>query len=697
MSLSTPLYATITETTDAPEELLATYVLQPGDSFVGSLEPGDFDVIAVELTAGDLYTFEIEGGGASSISDTVLWLVNEDGVFISFDDDSGAGFYSELTYGANATETYYVLVESYTGNETGSYQLNVTYSGAATIPPAASYQEMADYLTEGYWYDSGELPHTFDTSVTNVITVNLSGLDADGRQLALWALESWEMVADIAFVETSGSADITFDDSDTGAYASYYRIGNTTTSVLINVSTDWIATYGTTMDSYSLQTYIHEIGHALGLGHQGDYNGSATYLADADFEQDSWQTTIMSYFSQQDNPYAEADYALLATPMIVDILAIQDLYGATDGGETSGDTVWGFETTLTNYLGTYFMAALDGTGDSSVYSGAGFAMTIYDESGADLLNLVGSTTDDVVDMTSGSISSVMGLVGNVLIAEGTEIEDLVAGSGNDSISGNGLGNYIIAGGGDDTISAAVGWDTVEGEEGNDLIYGLDGYDSLLGGEGDDEITGNNGFDTLEGGDGRDTLTGGLGTDSLYGGDGADSLSGSSGSDRLFGDLDNDALYGNAGADELQGGEGSDNLNGGINHDLLQGETGNDTLNGNNGSDTLEGGSGDDVLSGNAGTDYLNGGSGSDVLNGGIGADSFEFYEGNDDDIVVGFQDNIDTLVIETSLLGGLDITQIGTISSVVDGNLVIDFGDGDTLTLNTITDASILYDDISLV
>ena len=51
----------------------------------------------------------------------------------------------------------------------------------------------------------------------------------------------------------------------------------------ITISSDWITTDGgandgkTGIDSYGYQTYIHEIGHALGLGHQGPYNGSASY------------------------------------------------------------------------------------------------------------------------------------------------------------------------------------------------------------------------------------------------------------------------------------------------------------------------------------------------------------------------------------------------------------------------------------
>ncbi|MEM8644751.1 MAG: M10 family metallopeptidase C-terminal domain-containing protein, partial [Pseudomonadota bacterium] len=329
---------------------------------------------------------------------------------------------------------------------------------ASNGKPIATVDQMAQYLTHGYWADSGRSARSFDINSGGEITVNLSGLDAHGQATARTALQSWTAVSGLQFKEITSRAQITFDDNFSGAFASTGVVNGNVTSSFINVDDGW-AKYG----SYYLQTFIHEIGHALGLGHAGDYNGSGSYGSDATFANDSWQMSIMSYFSQSQNNQVDASFAYLVTPQLADILAIHNLYGVPTNVET-GDTVYG-----DGYTTGVFGHNLSGNA----------GVTLVDSGGTDLINLASHTTDDYLSLVAETFSDIGGKRGTIAIARGTVIENATTGSGNDKITGNGADNRLNSGAGHDQILAGGGADVLIGGTGEDTLTGGTGADVFV--------------------------------------------------------------------------------------------------------------------------------------------------------------------------------------------------------------------------
>src|SRR5262249_15826272 len=114
-------------------------------------------------------------------------------------------------------------------------------------------------------------------------------------------------------------------------------------------------------------TFLHEYGHALGLEHPGGDGRNPEYT-----EQD----TVMSYLLAPNQPGVNPDSAEAIhpiTPMVLDIQAIQQLYGANLHTRTEGDT--------------YFGPALPGT--TQVYPFGDHAdtmLTIWDAGGDDTVS-----------------------------------------------------------------------------------------------------------------------------------------------------------------------------------------------------------------------------------------------------------------------------------------------------------------------
>lgn len=348
-----------------------------------------------------------------------------------------------------------------------------------------------------------------------------SAFTAQQMTAARQMMSIWDDLVAATFVEAVASpntADIKFSNTTTDisfAHAYYPGVAGSEGSSTARMSGSvWLnPAYNSGINNlvspvsgnYGFMAIMHEIGHSLGLDHGGNYNGGAPVYGNAStgwlFAEDSRQYTIMSYFGAS-NTGATWLGKYAQTPMVYDILAIQQMYGA-DYATRAGNTVYGFNSTEGNTL-------YDFTTNASP------VLTIWDGNGADTIDVSGWNTASLISLVAGSYSSVNGMTKNLAIAFNVDIENATTGSGNDTIIGNDLANILIGNGGADALYGARGNDMLDGGAGNDRLEGGDGNDTLDGGAGADILIGGAGDDTLyyDSLDNLALLDGGIGIDTL---------------------------------------------------------------------------------------------------------------------------------------------------------------------------------------
>ena len=258
----------------------------------------------------------------------------------------------------------------------------------------------------------------------------------------------------ISFVETSVAwADINLgnlvtSESYYSAYANYPD--NTRKGGDIWFNTNAPSNFEITPSQPGFRTILHEIFHALGISHPGNYNATAgvtlTYAANAEYYQDLYEYTIMSYFGSSNTGAIRDSFA--ATPMAHDVAAIQAIYGA-DMTTRTGDTVYGFNSNAGRSLFDFTTNILP-------------VIAIWDAGGIDTLDFSGWNSASKIDLSEGGFSNGGGQTSNVQIAFGTLIENAVGGGGDDIIIGNNAANIFFLQFG--------GADTVYGRDGNDGFY-----------------------------------------------------------------------------------------------------------------------------------------------------------------------------------------------------------------------------------
>jgi Ca2+-binding RTX toxin-like protein len=420
----------------------------------------------ISSIAKAMFNFDLLGVAEHKLSGTVRVSVSDSFSYSDYLSPGYSAFYQGIyTSGSNEMP--------WTTQMTGNIQ-NILgiYSQFANI----TFEWKGDYDTFTSGGDSTVNPE--DVGRANISDINITWIDR----------------SDVDFSGISGG--------NTDLWLEY--IGSAGDIFLNAAEPQFAEDFTLDLDTSARQTLMHELGHSLGLSHphSGFSNGIPTITADYAATQflGFWQLgfrtssaadmykeyfTIMSYDDQQ-------YYYQAHTPMILDVIALQQAYG--EGAGTSGG---GNDTIAAGTIGyrTYFDKGGTDTIDLALYSttdGAYLKMGVNVTGAAHMVGVAMSLYDANSTLVLG------GDPGSLRWFYG-EYENAAGSSSSDVLVGNALNNEILGLTGDDYLDGSAGNDTIVGGVGNDSLSGGGGNDSLTGDGGRDVFsyaTSANGIDVI---------------------------------------------------------------------------------------------------------------------------------------------------------------------------------------------------------
>jgi hypothetical protein len=406
-------------------------------------------------------------------------------------------------------------------------------SGTPTTRTFLTNNYAVDSLLDGQHWQSAALTYSFVTPGVSIqpgtypdpsFWQATRALSAAQQAQAANALAAWSSVANLSFTQvadnaaSAGTIRIGFSSGyswQNSAGATFLpNSGTSGGDVWLNpaagdalrgylAGTFAASSFGT--GSYAYFTMLHELGHALGLKHpfESSSDGGGPILTGSAYAAlDSRVQTLMSYTTLAE--HADAHYFTFnpTTPMLLDIAAMQDLYGA-NRAYNAGDTTYAFNDEPGQY---YFQTIWDGGGNNTItYTGStGSTIDLRAGHGSTIGNAVYAGTD--ANRTAYTVQNVWIAYGVSItnaVVLGTANCTLIASDAGCVLTGGAGADQLFGGTGDDLLTGGRGTDLIDGGAGNDIaIYsGLRAAYQVIATASGFEVT------DLGGGDGHDTLVG----------------------------------------------------------------------------------------------------------------------------------------------------------------------------------------------
>ena len=189
------------------------------------------------------------------------------------------------------------------------------------------------------------------------------------------------------------------------------------------------------------------------------------------------------------------------------------------------------------------------------------------------------------------------------------VNNVYAGSGNDTLIAASTGSWLVGGGGSNTYVGGAGDDVfvISAKDNPQNIHGNGGRDTaiIVGDQGVTLNMAQAGLTIAEGGRGDDVIMSGGRTSAF--------IKGGTGNDTLIGGAGNDVIVGGSGHNTIIGGTGKAVIYAGPNGDTIYAAAGDSIINAGGGADHIYGGAGNDVITVGRGNAVIDGGGGTNIV------------------------------------------------------------------------------------